>query len=135
MCWAALSLGLETKQQMQGMRPEPSRLLPSAWAESAGPGFAPTNMYRCTRTPPLSPSWILVLSRGNAGFCCRCQGSAGSFPCCNVLYDDSHYSAEKPCYSLEIFVVRRNFTDWGTGFKPFKADRTFPSGRTNFSPL
>jgi len=66
--------------------------------------------------------------------------AAAKFLQSNILavaffYDDSHYSIEKAYYILEILVVKRNFTDCGTGFNPFKPDRTFPSRRTNFSSL
>lgn len=65
----------------------------------------------------------------------REQGKCRAFAAAFFTMDDSCYSIEKPYYSLEVLVVKRNFTDCGTGFYPFKDDSTFPSGRTIFSSL
>lgn len=71
-----------------------------------------------SRTSPGS----LRLSRGNA-----VSGAAG-FLQGKVLAVVFLTMIHKAYYILEVLAVKINFTDCGTGFNPFEADRTFPSG-------
>lgn len=102
----------------------PSCLVLAAWQQWQG-SSAPAHMCQQTCTLTLS---LFAAPLGEGG---KCHIFAVAF----FIMDDSCYSIEKPYYSLEVLVVKRNFTDCGTGFYPFKNDRTFPSGRIIFSSL
>lgn len=83
--------------------------------------------------PSCEPLWEPLAEQGNAIFVLCCQVCAEQYPRCGDPYNDSRCPIEKPCYIPEMLVVKRNVTDCGTGFYPLRGDRTFPSGKTNFS--